>query len=638
MCGQLDRSFKIITPSFNHGVVRKLFNLESADTLSDQESDTYHTPQVMSLNNSFEMSDQHHCNGDNSSTKIKEVDDRSAITNALTQAIKGAADQVVSTAKAARVEDTAMASPKVVSLEHVMAMFEKLQLQVSDVSAAKATNLNVDEVNDAFLQQDQRIDKLIGQVDYYKQKATAMVTVIDGLHMTIGDLAQRLENIEVNQAKSAITITGISLDRSRKTDNIYEIQGFLFDRLGVEAQVEDVYPIGGPNTKTCVVSLQSATEKRLIMSRREWLKGTSYYVNDYLPTTVNEKRRRERDIIKQNKQAETPLNIEYVRGNIVIQGQPYRKKIDVPTPRQMIDLSASKIGEIMKQRIDQGQPISNKGNRFIGFSTAAASFQVIRELYIKMKLVNPGARHIVCAYWINDQQPQYAMDYQDDGEFGAGRILLNWMKENDLQNRVFFVARFYASKLDGERFQGYVDAAKSVIEHAPINYLTKKDQSPTHRTQRKQYQASPNPATEHNSPKIARSYNPTRQLQKSSFSRGSSYGGDRSRGNSRGSGRGTRRGSSSSRGRMQQNLNNARYQYRNHRSGRYASNSTRSPPHKQRIQSQRNENHYGYHFSDPQTIAFDEMDDKDAQYESWSNEENGQWESDSQQNERLDIE
>ena len=99
---------------------------------------------------------------------------------------------------------------------------------------------------------------------------------------------------------------------------------------------------------------------------------------------------------------------------------------------------------------------------------------------MKMKMINPGARHIVCAYWISAPgvPPHYQADFHDDQEPGAGRILLNWMKENNLQNRVFFIARYYANKMDSERFKCYVDAANRALNENPINFLTKQDQSP----------------------------------------------------------------------------------------------------------------------------------------------------------------
>ena len=119
---------------------------------------------------------------------------------------------------------------------------------------------------------------------------------------------------------------------------------------------------------------------------------------------------------------------------------------------ELIEIPSQDITKIMTQKIQKGEQVIKNGNRFVGYTTSVCTHQVIRQLYMKMKLSNPGARHIVCAYWITGQPPHYAMDYQDDQEVGAGRAILKWMKDNNMENRVFFVARYYVSKLDGERF------------------------------------------------------------------------------------------------------------------------------------------------------------------------------------------
>ena len=40
----------------------------------------------------------------------------------------------------------------------------------------------------------------------------------------------------------------------------------------------------------------------------------------------------------------------------------------------------------------------------------------------------PGARHIVCAFWINGEESYYGQDFCDDEEHGAGRVLLDFLR------------------------------------------------------------------------------------------------------------------------------------------------------------------------------------------------------------------
>ena len=180
-----------------------------------------------------------------------------------------------------------------------------------------------------------KISKLVNELEYHKFKSTTMTTVIDDLNTTVLDLTTKLENLEINQRKANITVTGLSLDRSKKQENLVQMLGFFYERMGIEVQIDDVYPLGGPNTKTCVIVFQNIADKRAVLANRALLKGTPYFINDYYPAATNERKRRERDIIKDNKNASQPLDIEYAKGGLRIQGETYRKKVLPPTPREL---------------------------------------------------------------------------------------------------------------------------------------------------------------------------------------------------------------------------------------------------------------------------------------------------------------
>ena len=152
------------------------------------------------------------------------------------------------------------------------------------------------------------------------------------------------------------------------------------------------------------------------------IRGRNFSYRDYQPPTVAERKKRERTIIEQNKSADTKLEIEYVRGGIRIQGEMYNKKVKAPTPRELVEIQPDEYEAMMATKMSNSQEITVKNSRFIGYSKPVNSHSEIRQLYKRMKLTHPGARHIVCAYWINyDDQPHYARDYYDDQEPNAGR-------------------------------------------------------------------------------------------------------------------------------------------------------------------------------------------------------------------------
>ena len=322
----------------------------------------------------------------------------------------------------------------------VMAMFQKLQEQInlkfretdSMLTAVQETTKDLDfgSLNSNFQKHEQQFDKVVAELNYFRHKSNVLTEVVQRIHTDMGEITQRLENLEINNAKKCVTLTGLKLTEKRE-DRIPQVKYFFLEKMGIDADVDDGYPLGGNiMAKTIVIVFQTLEGRNEIFYNKKILSGLlnsedrEYYINEYYPAATNERKRRERDIIKN---IDSKVNVEYVKGGLAIAGQIYRKKIIPPTPKDLIELPAERISDILRQRIVQGGTVESKGNKFMGFTTTVTSHQAIRDLYIKLKLVIPDARHIVCAYSIPGEEP-YNNDFHDDGEHGAGRVLLELLK------------------------------------------------------------------------------------------------------------------------------------------------------------------------------------------------------------------
>ena len=255
--------------------------------------------------------------------------------------------------------------------------------------------------------------------------------------------------------------------------------------MQIECNIEDAYKMGIREPRPIIVILQTGEDKRKVMSNKAKLKhfkgpnDESFYINDFSTIASQERRKRERTIIKENEEQddEYKLEIERVKGGIKIQGETYRKKVSPPSPAEMASITVENYDNMMSTATPKGNIITVKDSNFIAFTQAVDTHYEIRELYKKMRLINPGARHIVCAYIISGKELHYCRDFCDDQELGAGRILLDWMKKQNLRNRVFFVVRYCGSmKLSSDRFKAYIDAAKLALESNPYNFILDENQ------------------------------------------------------------------------------------------------------------------------------------------------------------------
>ena len=68
-------------------------------------------------------------------------------------------------------------------------------------------------------------------------------------------------------------------------------------------------------------------------------------------------------------------------------------------------------------------------------------------------------------------------DYVDDEEHGAGRALLKFMQEQDLNHKAIFVVRICGrTKLQQDRVPSYIRAAESVMRLNDYNAITQRKQ------------------------------------------------------------------------------------------------------------------------------------------------------------------
>ena len=219
------------------------------------------------------------------------------------------------------------------------------------------------------------------------------------------------------------------------------IQDFLQESIGVQVHVDDYYTIGGIQ-KSIVLILQTMQEKKEVLRNKKRLKdvrvnGQKVFINEFLPPTALEKKRKDQDIAD-TLQSEGAQAM-YINGQITDRGKVYLKKVRPPTPRELINIPPQEIDRILKIKTARGDQFIKSNSKFIGYTAEVTSHEQINDIYRKMKMIKPSARHIVCAYSINCDEAIYARDYHDDGEPGAGRLLLDLLIKNGIQRFFSFL-------------------------------------------------------------------------------------------------------------------------------------------------------------------------------------------------------
>ena len=175
------------------------------------------------------------------------------------------------------------------------------------------------------------------------------------------------------------------------------------------------------------------------------LDGQGYYFNDYLPAELNELKRCERDIFRKNNNLsnDKQLNMEWKNGRLHAEGNPYRKPLREPRNEDLLQLPVEQLDSILDVQLTQSKPITMMKSTFIGYTCQAKSLNDVEMAYQKLRLLHGSARHIICSYKIASNDLQVAESHCDDGEFGAGRVMLKYLNDNGYDAIAVFVVRYF---------------------------------------------------------------------------------------------------------------------------------------------------------------------------------------------------
>ena len=375
-----------------------------------------------------------------------------------------------------QLKESLMAEIKEVKTEVKTIKLQRIA-KVSDEIVQKTKDQVMEMVNH-HLESDggSHVNKLKQELNHVKVQNKTLTDVVENMSLEMADLRMKLENIELSNSKKYITISGL-YTYGKRYEIQQQIESFFEETLGLHVKVDDFFQMGIKMPKLSVVSFQNPQSKKDVMKLKYLLKhhrnedNKSIFINDYTPTATIEKRFREKQIRKENSETQNQLDISTVKGTMHIQGEMYIPKIQVPSPKQLIQLTPEQMKEILKMEVKTGGKITQEKSVFVGFAANVTNFEQIRQVYKKLKLCHPTARHIVCAYWLeNVTEPHHAKGFCDDGEPGAGRRLMELLTLNNIKDKVVFVTRKYGGiRMGADRFECYIQAIKSVIQQHPYN-------------------------------------------------------------------------------------------------------------------------------------------------------------------------
>ena len=378
--------------------------------------------------------------------------------------------------------------PQAMDTLAVMKMFaemrEEMKVAMSKINAMEAEKKTLEHQNIGQITDKQ--EQLKREVDSLKRRNMLLNGQICRLSQTMSEMREKMEKMEINSSKKMVVLSGFYAS-SKKYICLKQLDNFFEKQMRIDVFVDDVFQMGDFSPPNLVITFQSQEDKRLLFKHIGRIKklrnkdNKPMYFKDFLPAEVNERKRRENDIIKKNEKkgpGEKIDDMKIKKGGLYVNKQLYQKRINPPDPSVMLKMSIKEIEDTLKYKVFKAtKQVKNQKDTFIGYAVPANTESIVKKAYLHVKLHHPSVRHIICAYTLPGVPDFEYNDYQDDEEPGGGRALLELLQMNEIKDTALFVARYCKDeKLGPTRFNSMQEAAVCALNQIDFNEYAGKTQ------------------------------------------------------------------------------------------------------------------------------------------------------------------
>lgn len=346
--------------------------------------------------------------------------------------------------------------------DQIISMISRLQSSVDDINkkfqtqeiTQSNTNHRVQDLQDKYEEHDGEIDDLQAELKETQFQLKLVTSIVSRQEQQIGFLSRKITEIQQREMSANVVISGIQESPNEKPIQLFN--NFVTDQLELQVynSVHRAYRIGTGETRPIIAELRDPDQKRKLFGNANKLKGKQnpkgnyYFMSDHLPEELNEERRRVNQLFAENKKKPKgyKLEMELKRGELIINQEPYKKALKVPTTQEIVNPSEAMYKQVEDIDIVKGGEEHQGNSTFASFAAAVESIEDVRAAYLKLKMKYADATHISCAFRLPGANTPANQDYVDDGEFGCGRTMLKTLKTEGLMNVAVFVMRYYGGK------------------------------------------------------------------------------------------------------------------------------------------------------------------------------------------------
>ena len=410
----------------------------------------------------------------------------------------GVVDAEKDTTQQQNMMDAASNSGKKQEEDSVIGLLQRLELQMKQMKteiknelkqqfaqhtqSIEANTQAISKVTQTQNTDNQKRMVLEGKVQYLETKLLKFAAVMEKQNAEIEKCKKEMEDQEIKRNKAYLYIFG--LEQVKEDNAIQKVKDFFRDILKIQQEIPLLKAYKRwDEDKWVVAQFKNIGDKGVVYGHVKNLKGVkngknkSFQVKDMLPTRVTERRRRNKEILTRNKKATVAqrIGLSLKKGELLMDdGRTYAPAFHCATRLEAAMTTPNELLEMGKIKVVKGDMVKKELSEFVGYVADVNNIEEANMVYKRIRYEHIQDEHLICA--VRTPAP-LAVDqelFYDDEDHGMGRVLLDYMKEAEIRNRIICVSRnMYGGHIGEKRFDAIVQAAKLAMNKKPLNEVLK---------------------------------------------------------------------------------------------------------------------------------------------------------------------
>ena len=327
----------------------------------------------------------------------------------------------------------------------------------------------------------QSIDEIDEEMDDVRGLQNKLIECVIKNEKNVNSLQKNIEQVADRMNKGCFIVNGMQVFKDKTVKE--SVESFLQNimHLNPVPEIASAHRMGGARSAPVWFRLADPDETAIIFKNASKLKGLEnpygkkYLIREYTTEKKRDQQVRNHDLVMENRRLPIShkLELAYDKGQLLLNGERIGNAINTPQVKDALLLKKEDEAELDAIPIHSTPKQIHNGSIFQAFAIQAKDFDKIQMAYVALNNQHLSASHLACAYRVFGSSFPHLQNYVDGGEYGAGRKMLQVLKDLKVWNIAVYIVRYHnGPNLGPQRFEIIDNLIKEVVTSFPkaLNY------------------------------------------------------------------------------------------------------------------------------------------------------------------------